>query len=133
MPESIRKFAIFYEDGSVVEGGGEDDEYEEITIRVSKKWLQAPNDGIQAVIEENPYTCRYVWKNEDYYYMLPEGHTICCTSDLGSYLRVHLKGLIKFGTCTTDENLQAIFKKIYWYDRIPRKCQQKENPIKNAG
>ena len=129
----MRKFAIFYEDGSVVDGGGEDDEEVELTFKVSKKWLEAPNDGIQAVIEENPITCRYVWRDEDYFYSLPHGFDLCATSDLGSYLRVHLKGMIKFGTCTTEKNFEAIFSKIKSYDRIPRKCQQKVNPTNDCG
>ena len=129
----IPKFAIFYEDGSIVEGGGDDDEEIELTFKVSKKWLEAPADGVQAIIEENPYTCRYVWRDDDYCYALPEGNTLCCTSDLGSYLRVHLKGMIKFGTCTTAENLNEIFRNVYRYDRIPRTCKRIPNPTKDVG
>lgn len=123
----MRRFAIFYENGSIVEGGGEDDETVDVTFTVSKKWLEAPNDGIQAVIEENPYTCRYVWRDADYYYMLPQSQELCCTNDLGSYLRIHLQGVIKFGTCTTSRNLAEIFQRVKAYDRIPRKCQKQES------
>ena len=129
----MNKFAIFYEDGSIVEGGGDDDEVVELTFKVSKKWLDAPVDGVQAVIEENPYTCRYVWRDDDYYYTLPQDHTLCCTSDLGSYLRIHLKGMVKFGTCTMAENLNRIFAEIYRYDRIPRTWQRIPNPTKDVG
>lgn len=129
----IPRFAIFYENGSVVEGGGEDDEVVELTFKVSKKWLEAPNDGIEAVVEENPFTCRYVWRDDDYFYSLPEGHDLCSTSDLGSYLRIHLKGMIKFGTCTTASNIAEIFKRVKHYDRIPRKCQKITNPTNDIG
>ena len=128
----MNKFAIFYENGDIVEGGGEDDEVVEITFRVSRKWIEAPNDGIQAVVEENPFTCRYVWRDSDYYYTLPVGHDICCTDDLGSYLRVHLKGMIKFGTCTTQDNLAEVFSKVKQYTRIPRKCQKIPDPTKDG-
>ena len=59
---TIPRFAIFYANGDIVEGGGPDDETVEIKFEVSKKWLEAPNDEVQAVVVENPYSCRYVWR-----------------------------------------------------------------------
>ena len=46
------RFAVYYADGSVVEGGGPDDELVEVTIRVSRDWLAAPADRVLGVVVE---------------------------------------------------------------------------------
>lgn len=124
----IPKFAIFYDDGAVVEGGGEDDEMVEVTFRVSKKWLEAPNDGIQAVVVENPYSCRYVWRGHDHYFMLPEEFEIHAADDIGPYHRKHLKGMMKYGLCVGTRQFEELHEKIKNYDKIPRECDREKRP-----
>lgn len=124
---AFEPFAIFYDDGSVVEGGGEDDEIVEVTFRVSKAWLDAPNDGIQAVIVRNPFTCRYVWSGQDHYFML-DGGEIHCADDIGAYHRKHLKGMMKYGLCLNTEDYVALINEIKKYDKIPRNCEREEKP-----
>lgn len=123
----IEPFAIFYADGSVVEGGGDDDQVVEVTFRVSKQWLDAPNDGIQAVIVRNPYTCRYVWRGHDHYFMLSGGE-IHAADDIGPYQRQHLKGMLKYGLCVNTEEFAEVAKKVKAYNRIPRDCNREPKP-----
>jgi hypothetical protein len=123
----IEPFAIFYHDGSIVEGGDETDEEVEITFKVSKKWLEAPNDGLQAVIVKNPYSCRYVWRGHDHYFMLPGGE-IHSADDIGAYLRMYLKGMMKFGLCLNTEDYAKLHQKIKAYNKIPRECNREKRP-----
>lgn len=126
----MNKYAIFYGDGSIVEGGGEDDEMVDVVFKVPKKWLKAPNEDVQAVLEQNPITCRYMWQGEDYFYPVKEGTDFCHTSDMGAFLRTQMKGIIKFGACTTAENFTNIMRVINKYDRIPKVCERQKNPTK---
>lgn len=124
---AFEPFAIFYSDGSVVEGGGEDDEVVEVTFKVSKQWLEAPNDGVQAVIVRNPYTCRYVWSGQDHYFMLSGGE-IHMADDIGPYHRMYLKGMMKYGLCLNTEDFADLAKQIKAYDQIPRECKREAKP-----
>lgn len=124
---AFEPFAIFYADGTVVEGGGPDDEVVEVTFKVSKQWLEAPNDGIQAVIVRNPFTCRYVWKGQDHYFML-DGGEIHMADDIGPYHRMHLKGMMKYGLCLNTEQYRMVAEKVKAYDKIPRECKREEKP-----
>jgi len=120
------RFAIFYED-EVVEGGGPGDETVDIVFRVSKKWIEAPVDGVQAVVVEDPHTSRKVLNGEDYYYAIPSGH-IGATSDLGAFLRGHLQGLVKFGLMVPAEKWIAALQRIKAYVRIPKVGPREPNP-----
>lgn len=124
---AFEPFAIFYADGSVVEGGGPDDELVNITFKVSKKWLEAPNDGVQAVVVRNPYTCRYVWRGHDHYFQM-DGGEIHSADDIGAYLRMHLKGMMKFGLCMNTEEFAEVAKAVKAYQGIPRECDREERP-----
>ena len=124
---AFEPFAIFYSDGSIVEGGGDDDEIVELTFKVSKKWLEAPNDGVQAVIVKNPYSCRYVWRGHDHYFQM-DGGEIHAADDIGPYLRMHLQGMMKFGLCMNTEDFAEVAKIIKAYDKIPRDCKREERP-----
>lgn len=123
----VEPFAIFYDDGSIVEGGGDDDEIIEVTLRVSKKWCAAPVDGIQAVVVRNPYSCRYVWRGLDHYFMLSGGE-IHGADSIGAYLRKHLKGVMKFGLCLNTEEYAEVAKRVKSYTKIPRECDREEKP-----
>ena len=118
------KFAIFYSNGDIIEGGDEDDEVVEVTIRTTRKWLEAPNDGVQAVVVYNPYSCRYVWRDQDHYFML-DGGEIHAADDIGPYLREHLKGLMKFGLCVNREEWEEVYRKVKAYNGIPRDCGER--------
>jgi len=124
---AFEPFAIFYADGSVVEGGGADDEVVELTFKVSKQWLEAPNDGIQAVIVRNPHTCRYVWTGQDHYFML-DGGEIHMADDIGPYQRMHLQGMVKYGLCLNTEKYAEVAKAVKAYDKIPRDCKREPKP-----
>lgn len=123
----IEPFAILYGDGSIVEGGDETDQEVEVTFKVSKKWLEAPNDNVQAVIVRNPYSCRYVWRGQDHYFML-NGGEIHSADDIGAYLRCHLKGMMKFGLCLNTEEYAELQKKVKAYKKIPRECEREKKP-----
>lgn len=118
------KFAIFYEDGSIIEGGND---LIEITFKISKAWLEAPNDGVQAIVVEREDVCRGVWRDKDYYLML-SGGTIYAPEDLGPYLRKHLKGMVKFGLCLNDEEYKSVMQKVKKYTKISRVCDRKPKP-----
>ena len=100
----MRKFAIYYNDGSVVEGGGDDDE--EVTLTFSKKWLEAPSDGVAVVVSETSQTGRTTLAASEFYYQLPENtHGKGChgsSMKVGPYLRQ--LGICKFGGWTDDKN-----------------------------
>ena len=124
---AFEPFAIFYDDGSIVEGGDETDEIVELTFRVSKQWLEAPNDGVQAVVVRNPYSCRYVWRGQDHYFML-DGGEIHAADDIGAYLRKHLMGMMKYGLCLNTEDYAKVAAKVKAYDKIPRECEREPRP-----
>ena len=124
----MKEFAIFYDDGSIIEGGGDDDEVIELTFKVSKKWLNAPADGVQAVIVKDDYVCRHVLYGKDHYFMI-DGGEICNENDIGPYHRKHLKGMFKYGLNLNTEQHLEIIKQIKAYDKIPRECnERKERP-----
>ena len=124
---AFEPFAIIYSDGSIVEGGGPDDEVVEVTFKVSKQWLEAPNDGIQAVVVKNPYSCRYVWSGQDHYFSL-DGGEIHAADDIGAYHRKHLKGMMKFGLCLNTEQFAEVAKVVKAYKGISRECQREPRP-----
>ena len=107
----MRKFSIFYNDGSVVEGGGDDDEL--VTLTFSKKWLEAPSDGIAVVVSETQSTGRTTLRASEFYYQLPENsHGKGChgsSMKIGPFLRQI--GIAKFGGWTDDENHNDIMAK----------------------
>ena len=108
---ALRKFAIYYNDGSVVYGGGDDDE--EVTLTFSKKWLEAPSDGISHIVQEDSVTNRQTLFGNEYYYQLPynspgEGE-LGASMKAGAYLRQ--SGLVKFGGWTASENFYKIAKR----------------------
>lgn len=117
----MRKLAIFYANGEVIECGFDDDQEVELNFcfKVSKKWLEAPNDGIQAIIQHDPIRARHVLRGHDYFYALPDG-MIHAADPLAPYLNQHLKGLVKYGVCLTDADYKKILLSTKQYDRIPR-------------
>lgn len=113
------KFAIFYADETVYEGGGEDDEMVEISTRVPRSWLEAPSDRVLFVVFEDPITGRVVLRGADFYYPFPEGGG-GFSDDLKPFLRGNLPGLVKNGEYVSSERMGAGWQRVKAYDRIPR-------------
>lgn len=111
----MRKFAIYYNNGDVVYGGGDDDE--EITLTFSKKWLEAPSDGVACVTAENAKTGKVKLFEHDYYYQLPINHhgngDIGCSMKIGAYIRQlsNQGGIVKIGGWTDISNHNDQMKK----------------------
>jgi len=124
----IPKFAIFYANGDIVEGGGEEDELVEITFKISKKWLDAPNDEVQAVVVENPYSCRYVWRGQDYFFVLPVEHEVHAADDIQPFLRKYMKGIVKSGVCLGSKAWAEFWVNVRNYKGIPRTCERIPRP-----
>ena len=107
----MRKFSIYYNNGDVVHGGGEDDE--EVTLTFSRKWLEAPSDGVAVVVSEAESTGRSQQNAYEYYYQLPiNGHGNGVTGGsmkVGAFLRQ--VGIVKFGGWTEDVNHNALMIK----------------------
>ena len=107
----MRKWKIFYNDGTTIEGGGDDDEI--VTLQFSKKWLEAPSDGISHIIQQDSVTNRQTLFGNEYYYQLPyNSHgngELGASMKAGAFLRQ--SGLVKFGGWTASENFYEIAKK----------------------
>lgn len=108
----MKKFAIYYNNGDIVYGGGEDDE--EITLTFSRKWLEAPSDGVAAIQVESFELGRYSVDSQEYYYMLPLEHhgegDIGGSLKIGPYLRQlsDYGGIVKFGGWTDSTHYKEI-------------------------
>lgn len=118
----MRKYAIFYGDGTIVEGGGPDDEWVEVKLRIPRIWRDAPSDNVQAVVIEDIHSGRTVWRNNDFYYWVPDGEA-CSTDVIGEYERGYVPA-VKFGLCLTQEQYDELARSIRDYDRIPRNGPQ---------
>jgi hypothetical protein len=111
----MRKFAIYYNNGDVVYGGGDDDE--EVTLTFSKKWLEAPSDGVSCVTVENSNTGRSKLFEHEYYYQLPINHhgdgDVGCSMKLGAFIRqlADQGGIVKCGGWTAAPNHNEQMKK----------------------
>lgn len=123
------RFAIYYADGSVCEGGGPGDEYVAVTIRVSRDWLEAPADRVLGVIVEQPnrQVLRSTRKTNfsdgelfgvEWYYPMESGE-YGFSDDLGAWLR-KLGGAVKRGEWVTSERMAAFWRWAKGYARIPR-------------
>lgn len=123
----LRPLAIFYPDGSIIECGFDDDEEVELVFKfkVWKKYLEAPKDGVQAIIQVDPIRCRHVLRGQDHFYALPDG-MLHAADSLAPFLNEHLKGVVKFGVCLSDDEYRAVMQKAKAYNRIPRKCVRTE-------
>lgn len=129
----IPKFSIFYNDGEVVHGGGEDDEL--VPVYFSKKWLEARSDGVcQVNVEGQKGT---VANNQyEFYFQLPinyhgEGF-IFGSNKLGPYLRQACSPLsiVKFGGWTSKDNFQEIIakaRKDKWTPQVGTLREQEES------
>ena len=127
----IPKFSIYYNNGDVVHGGGEEDE--EVTLVFSKKWLEAPNDGVSHVVVECPDLGRSIRKQHEYYYQLPLNFhgqgDIGGSMKIGPYLRQACDkgGIVKFGGWTSSKQFQEIARKANADTHVPRQSGQRDD------
>ena len=125
----IPRFSIYYNNGDVAHGGGEDDE--EVTITFSRKWLEAPSDGVSHIVVECPDLGRSIRKQYEYYFQLPiNGHgegDIGGSMKIGPYLRqlFNLGGIVKFGGWTSSRHFQDIARKANADTYVPRQSGQR--------
>lgn len=120
------RFAIYYADGSVYEGGGEGDELIDVTIRVSRDWLAAPADRVLGVIVENPQTGRVVLRGGEFFYPV-EGSEYGFADDLGAWLH-KLGGVVKRGEYVSTEVMGRMWAWAKRYVRIPKASQVQPDP-----
>ena len=127
----MRKFAIYYNNGDVVEGGGDDDE--EITLTFSKKWLEAPSDGVAVVVSETTTTGRTTLHANEFYYQLPiNGHGLGsngASMKVGPYLRQ--LGIVKFGGWTDDANHDSIKAKAKHNEHVQRQSAKRSDQLED--
>lgn len=121
------RFAIYYADGSVREGGGPGDEFVDVTLRVSRDWLRAPSTRVLAVICEEPYVSRTVHRGGDYYFPIEHGQ-YGFADDLKPWLMGKLEGVTKLGEYVSGETMAAMWRWAKAYTRIPRNGQRNEHP-----
>lgn len=116
----MRKFTIYYNNGDIVEGGGDDDDI--VTLTFSKKWLEAPSDGIAVVVSETSTTGRTTLHANEFYYQLPFNRdgkgSNGASMKIGAFLRQ--LGLVKFGGWTDDANHQELKKQASKNTYVPR-------------
>ena len=120
----IPKFSIYYNNGEVVHGGGPEDET--VTLTFSKKWLEAPNDGVSHVVVECPDLGRAIRKAYEYYYQLPLNQhgqgDIGGSMKIGPYLRQACDqgGIVKFGGWTSSSQFKEVARKANADTYVPR-------------
>ena len=106
----IPKFTIYYSNRHPINGGGEDDEV--VYIAFSKKWLEAPSDGVTHIVSEVQDVGRYYHSGQEFYYQLPLNFhgkgEIVSSMKIGPFLRQACdKGsIVKFGGWTGVEAFQ---------------------------
>ena len=118
-----KRFAIYYADGSVYDGGGESDELVPLTLMVSRDWLNAPADRVLSVVVEDPYVSRTVLHGTDWYFPVEDGQ-YGGSDHLRAWLR-KLGGAVKAGEYVSSEAMAAMWAWAKRYARIPRddKCK----------
>ena len=131
----IPRFSIYYNNGEAVHGGGEDDE--EITITFSRKWLEAPNDGVSHIVVECPDLGRSIRRDSEYYYQLPLNQhgqgDIGCSMKIGPYLRqaCDLGGMVKFGGWTSSKQYREMSRRANADTHVPRQSGQRGESVED--
>lgn len=108
--DRIRKFSIFYNDDTVVHGGGVDDEL--VPVYFPRSWLEAPSDGVCQINVENEKGTVINNQRDNYFLFPQDSHgegSIFGDNDIGAYLRQ--LGIVKFGGWTSRANFQRIKQK----------------------
>lgn len=111
--------AIFYADGSIIECSNEDQTEITITFKVSKDFLNAPSQKVQAIVQRDEFSNRHVLRGKDHYFPLPNG-MINSANDLSPFFDYYFPGLFKYGVCLTDEYWAKVMSEVKKYKKIPR-------------
>lgn len=123
----MRKFSIFYNDGTVIHGGGEDDEL--VPVYFPRKWLEAPSDGVCQINVANEKGTVSINEFDAYFLFPQDSHgegSIFGANDLGAYLRQ--MGLVKYGGWTSRANYREIKKQArrdHWTPQTNEELQEK--------
>lgn len=132
----MKKFSIFYNDGTVIHGGGEDDEL--VPVYFSRKWLEAPADGVCVVNVENSNTGTTAFQESEFYFQMPHNFhgqgDIFASNKIGVFLRqaCDVGSLVKFGGWTAFSNYREMAKKARLDNWTPRVCGKCKEPEESA-
>lgn len=107
-----QRFAIFYADGSVYEGGGPDDALVPIIVHVSRDWLDAPADGVLFVAVDEDRTKNVVLQGADFYFPVTDGEGYGFSDHLGAWLRGNLPGFVKFGEYVSGRRFVDVLQSV---------------------
>jgi hypothetical protein len=128
---STPRFAIFYADGSIHEGGGGDDELIPVTLMVSRDWLAAPSMGVLFVAVEDPYVSRRVMRNGNYYFPTDSGD-YGNGVEIAEFLAGKLPSVVKHGEYVSKERFVEILQAVKAYTRIPRNGPTEPDPFEGV-
>lgn len=132
----IPRFSIFYTNGEQVDGGGEDDEL--VPIYVSRKWLEAPNDGVSHIVCETPDIGRNTVHSFEFYYQMPINFhgkgDIGGSMKIGPFLRqlTDIGGLVKFGGWTHNDSFKIAARAAHLSTHVPPRSGQRREPLEDA-
>lgn len=102
------RFAMFYPDQTLIDDG----EDVEVTFTVPRVWLEAPRDGMQAVIVHGNDGSISLHDSLDIYAVHPNGEPFG-THDIGPTLR--RSGLVKYGLQLPNEEWYAVRERVRDY------------------
>lgn len=110
----VKRWRLYYADGSTVEGDGGGPE---VVYRFPRRWVEAPAAGVLAVVAETTHRGRYIMSRaEDYYMAAMNTHQegeISPTHDktgLQPFIRDMLR-LSKSGINTADHNFAEVMER----------------------
>ena len=107
-----QRFAIFYADGSIYEGGGPNDELVDVTIKVSRDWLNAPHERVLFVAKDESHSGGCVLQGADYYFPITDGEGYGFADHLGAWLRGNLSGVVKLGEYVSGKRFVDVLQEV---------------------
>lgn len=102
------RFTLFYPDREIADDG----EDVEVTIKVPRAWLDAPADGMQAIVKHRADGKLMVYDSRDFYFLTMNGE-LYGTDDITPVLRA--AGLLKNGLQLPDEEFAAVRERMRTY------------------
>ena len=104
------RFAMFYSDQTLLDDG----EDVEVAFKVPRVWLDAPKDGLQAVVVHRDDGKLTVHIGRDIHAVMPSGD-LMNTNDLGPLMRSI--GLAKYGLWIPDDDFDQIHSRLKQHRR----------------